>query len=86
MSSWIDLSALAKVLGVGLLAGAGLPALFALGLRSLSPRATATAGRAGSPGQAEGQLAGPAGTAAAGLCFAVVLAGVAYGVYLVVAG
>ncbi len=36
--SWINWAALGKILGVGLLAGAGLPALFAIGLRFISPR------------------------------------------------
>ena len=49
MSSWINLSALWKILVFGLLAGAGLPALFAAGLYSLSrgPRTAHTAGAAG---------------------------------------
>ena len=34
--SWISLSALWKIVVFGLLAGAGLPALFAVGLRSLA--------------------------------------------------
>ena len=34
--SWINLSALWKIVVFGLLAGAGLPALFAFGLRSLA--------------------------------------------------
>src|SRR5580658_5538429 len=34
--SWINLNALWKIVVFGLLAGAGLPALFAIGLRSLS--------------------------------------------------
>jgi hypothetical protein len=34
--SWINLTALWKIVVFGLLAGAGLPALFAIGLRSLS--------------------------------------------------
>jgi hypothetical protein len=34
--SWINLSALWKIVVFGLLAGAGLPALFAIGLRSLA--------------------------------------------------
>ena len=33
---WINLNALWKIVVFGLLAGAGLPALFAIGLRSLS--------------------------------------------------
>jgi hypothetical protein len=34
--SWINLTALWKIVVFGLLAGAGLPALFAFGLRALS--------------------------------------------------
>jgi hypothetical protein len=47
--SWINLSALWKILVFGLLAGAGLPALFAGGLYSLSlgPRRAQTAGADG---------------------------------------
>ena len=33
MSAWINLSALSKILVFGLLLGAGLPALFAIGVR-----------------------------------------------------
>jgi hypothetical protein len=34
--SWINLSALWKIVVYGLIAGAGLPALFAIGLRTLA--------------------------------------------------
>jgi hypothetical protein len=42
---WINFSALWRIIVVGLLAGAGLPALFAYGLRSFNyrPGGTATA-------------------------------------------
>ena len=36
MNSWINLNALGKIIVLGLLFGAGLPALFAVGLRSLA--------------------------------------------------
>jgi hypothetical protein len=36
MNSWIDLNALWKIVVYGLIAGAGLPALFAIGLRALA--------------------------------------------------
>ena len=36
MNDWINLSALWQIVVVGLLAGAGLPALFAVGLRFLN--------------------------------------------------
>lgn len=37
MHSWINLTALWKIVVFGLVAGAGLPALFAIGLRVLNP-------------------------------------------------
>jgi hypothetical protein len=52
--SWINLSALWKILVFGLIAGAGLPALFAVGLRTLS-------WPGGARVQAAGAGAGPAG-------------------------
>ncbi|MEE1825309.1 hypothetical protein PUR61_24450 [Streptomyces sp. BE20] len=86
MIDWINLDALWKIVVVGLLAGAGLPALFAVGLRALNPpthpgapaTATASATAAGRP------TAGPAGYAAAGLCFAVVLAAIGWGISVIV--
>lgn len=65
-----------KILVVGLLVGAGLPALFALGLRSLSG-SVATAGLDGDPQQVQ---VGPGSKLAAGLCFLVVVAAVVVGI------
>ncbi len=80
MNDWIDLTAIWQIVVVGLLAGAGLPAIFAVGIRAL-----------GMPGKghvtaADDELVGgsPAGIALAVVCFAVVLAGVGYGIYIVV--
>ncbi len=87
MNSWIDLHALWQIVVVGLIAGAGLPALFAVGLRALS-----LPGGGGRPGTApaadEDRVVGGSvpGMVAAGLCFAVVLAGVGWGIYYIVAG
>jgi hypothetical protein len=79
MDDWIDLSALAKIVVGALICGAGLPALFAVGLRLL---------HAGSgPVDADSdRLVGnnPAAIAAACVCFAVVVAAVAWGIYLIV--
>ena len=99
MNSWIDLHALWQIVVLGLLAGAGLPAVFALGVRALAgpaspeaaPGATAATGTPGATavgGTAAGTRfqGGPLGRATAGLCFAIVLAAVGYGIYLVVAG
>jgi hypothetical protein len=74
-----------KVLLVGLILGAGLPTLFAAGIRFQAW---------GRGGEAEVHAAGtaaaaphPAGRALAALCFLVVLAGVALGIlYIVVTG
>jgi hypothetical protein len=81
MNSWIDLRSLWEIVVVGLLAGAGLPALFAIGVRAL---ATPARGRV-SPDS--GELVGrkPAGIALAAACFLVVLAAIGYGIYIIVA-
>ena len=86
MNSWIDLHALWQILVVGLIAGAGLPALFAVGLRALSLGGGDR--RPGTSGAGPDRLLGgsPVGIAAAGLCFAVVLAGIGWGIYYIVAG
>ena len=67
-----------KVLLAGIILGAGLPALFALGIRSLAY---------GIGGDAEVDHAQPhpIGKALAGLCFTVVLLGVALGITIVAA-
>jgi hypothetical protein len=81
MNNWINLSALWRIIGIGLLAGAGLPAIFALGVRALgSGPDTAT------DGVEHEQVIGATrtGMAVAGLCFAVVLAASGYGIYLIV--
>jgi hypothetical protein len=81
MNNWINLSALWRIVGIGLLAGAGLPAIFALGVRALgSGPDTAT------DGLDHEHVIGATrtGMAVAGLCFAVVLAASGYGIYLIV--
>lgn len=77
------LAAAWKVLLVGLILGAGLPTLFALGVRSLAY---------GAGGDAEEHAAGvsgprahPAGTVLGYVCFAVVLLGVLLGITFIVA-
>jgi hypothetical protein len=79
MSSWINLKAIGEILGVGLLAGAGLPVLVALGLLALSPSASQ-----GTSDAAVAVRPTPARIAIAALCFAVVLAAIGYGIYLIV--
>ena len=83
MSSWINFDALWKIVVVGLLAGAGLPAVFAVGLRLLGLPGGGTA--AGPPvGEDRIYRGNPAAAAAAGLCFAVVLAAVGWGISSIV--
>jgi hypothetical protein len=76
--SWINLSAIWKIVVFGLIAGAGLPAIFAFGMLSLSkgPK-TQTAG-ADSDVVVGGN---PVGIVVAALCFLVVLAAVGWGIY-----
>jgi hypothetical protein len=78
VNSWIDLHALWRIVVLGLVCGAGLPALFAVGLRALH-----LGGRADSEELVGGN---PVGMVAAGLCFAVVLAAIGWGIYLLVDG
>jgi hypothetical protein len=81
MNNWVNLSALWRIVGIGLLAGAGLPAVFALGVRALA------GGSQGATDIAEDDpviAGGPGAKAIAGLCFAIVLAAIGYGIYLIV--
>lgn len=87
MNSWINLTALWKIVVVGLLAGAGLPALFAVGLRALSPARAEESASTRVQGQACGDrpaAGGSPGLAVAVLCFAVVLAAIGWGIYSIV--
>jgi hypothetical protein len=84
MNSWVNLHALWQIFVVGLICGAGLPALFAVGLRALSiaPK------RAQPAGVDSDQMVGGSaiGIAVATVCFAVVLAAVGWGIYFIVNG
>src|ERR1022692_2238616 len=95
--SWINLTALGEIVVFGLLAGAGLPAIFALGLLAgLLAGAGLPAifalgllalsmkgGRAQTAGADSDQVIGgnPAGIVIATFCFLVVLAAIAWGIY-----
>jgi succinate dehydrogenase/fumarate reductase cytochrome b subunit len=68
-----------KVLVAGLILGAGLPAIFAVGVRSL---AWGTGGAAEVAVDAQPH---PIGRVAAVACFAVVLAGIALGLTIIIA-
>jgi succinate dehydrogenase/fumarate reductase cytochrome b subunit len=68
-----------KILLVGLVLGAGLPALFAVGVRSLAWGAGGTAEVSSEAGP------NPLGRPVAALCFLVVLAGIALGLTIIIA-
>lgn len=71
-----------KVLAASLILGAGLPLIFALGIRSL---AWGAGGDAEEHAGVTGPRANPAGTVLAWVLFVIVLAGVALGITYVVA-
>lgn len=75
---WLALGGAWNVLWVGLLLGAGLPAIFALGIRALSYGV-------GGDADATDHIPHPAARVVAYLCFAVVLAAVAAGIGVIVA-
>lgn len=83
--SWIDLNALWKTIVFGVLAGAGLPALFAAGLYALSrgPRLqTATAGGDSVSPDSDVLIGGSVvGMIVAAICFLAILAAIGWGVY-----
>lgn len=74
-------SELLTVTIVGLLLGAGLPTVFSLGMRAL------TLGRSVTPdGQELEGRATPMGLALAGLCFAVTIGAVVFGIAVIIWG
>ena len=82
--SWINLSALWKIVVFGLIAGAGLPALFAGGLYALSLGPNrARAATAGADGGDSDVLVGGSiiGMVLAALAFLIVLAAIGWSVY-----
>ena len=85
MSDWIDLHAIWQIVVVGVLLGAGLPALFAVGLRALSAPAGGQTAQAAAGADSDHVYGGnPVGLVVAGVCFAVNLAAIGYGIYLIV--
>ncbi|HEY6745261.1 MAG TPA: hypothetical protein VI357_06030 [Mycobacteriales bacterium] len=68
-----------KVLVVGVILGAGLPALFAVGVRSMAY------GQGGSAEARAGSAAHPAGRIVAGLCFLIIALAVVLGITYIVA-
>ena len=80
--SWINLTALWKIIVFGLIAGAGLPALFAGGLYTLSwgPKTARTAGAGGA--DSDVVVGGNVlGMVLAAIAFLIVLAAIGWSVY-----
>lgn len=78
---WVNFTALGQIVVLALVAGAGLPALFAIGLRAL-----AMPGGRARPAEGEsGRLIGgsPVGLVLGGLCFLVVLAAIGWGIWAI---
>jgi hypothetical protein len=92
MSGIIEWGALGQVVVVGLLVGAGVPALFALGLRLLTlPVRAAVAEADGAhdgdaPGAADGAAPGLARRLGGYLCLALCVAAIATGLAFLVSG
>jgi hypothetical protein len=82
MNSWIDLTALWQIVVVGLIAGAGLPALFAIGMVAISQSGSGRAQTAGADSDTSDTLVGGSvpGMIAGGVCFLIVLAAIGWGI------
>ncbi len=81
MDKYINLAALGRVLLASLVAGVGLVSMFGLGLVGLSEHR----GQMQEGSHAGGRGGSPAWLAVAGVCFLVVLLGIALGIYEIVA-
>jgi hypothetical protein len=77
--SWINLSAIWKILVFGMIAGAGLPALFAFGMRALAlPGSRVQTAGADSDHLVGGHVLG---MIVAAICFLIILAALGWGIY-----
>jgi hypothetical protein len=85
MNSWINLTALWEIVVVGLVAGAGLPALFAIGMVALGRKSGGRVQTAGTDATDSDGLVGGSvpGTIAAALCFLIVLAAIGWAIFAI---
>jgi len=91
MSEFIQLDALLQVVVAGAIVGAGLPALFALGVRLLAPAGGAALAVEGAPSGTDAAgptTARPTGVRLAGavVCFGAVVAACAVGIWFLASG
>ncbi|SEK74884.1 hypothetical protein [Rhodococcus maanshanensis] len=75
-----------QVVAVGLLLGAGLPAIFALGLRALDSGAATDPAAATTDPAATATARKPVAVIAAGACFAVVIVAIITGILFIMQG
>jgi hypothetical protein len=75
VSQYIEVGALIKILLIGLVAGAGLTAVYSLGVFGLS-----RGGYGGAADKGPASARNPAALVGAVLCFLVVAAGIGYGI------
>jgi hypothetical protein len=76
---WINFTALWQIVVLALVAGAGLPALFAIGLRALALNGGGTSGTDTSSAKLYG--GNPVGLIAGGICFLIVLGAIGWGIW-----
>jgi hypothetical protein len=81
---WINWKALWQIVVYGLIAGAGLPALFAIGLRTLALPGGARAKTAGANADSDAIVGGnPVGIVLGAICFLIVLAAIGWSIYAI---
>ena len=82
---WINWTALWQIVVLGLVAGAGLPALFAIGLRTLALPGGSRAKTAGADGAESDAIVGGSmvGLIIGGRCFLIVLAAIGWSVWAI---
>ncbi len=90
MNDWINLTALWQIVVVGLIAGAGLPALFAIGLKLMSlpgggrARAASATGPRDATAGSDSMVGGSVpGLIAGAMCFLIVLAAIGWGIWAI---
>jgi hypothetical protein len=85
MNDWISLTALWQIVVLGLIAGAGLPALFAIGMRMLALPGARRTQPAGPDSADSDTLVGGSvpGLIAGAICFLIVLAAIGWGIWAI---